>query len=218
MNPSNPSIHTAQVLPARAVVFLGIIGLHVLFGYLFASGMIATTVNWLRPPPDIQLIPLPDPPPPTDTPREPTATPTMFQANTTPLPDIPLINPEPDAGTITLPPELGTSGTLSAIPEPAPLPIRLVGRNVMPNTAEYYPPAEIRDGHEGTAEIRSCVDVNGRLDGTPTVETTSGRGPLDKAAVRLARDGKYARAMRGDTAVPNCYRFRVTFTLHGGDR
>jgi len=41
------------------------------------------------------------------------------------------------------------------------------------------------------------------------------REPLDKAAIRLARDGKYARAMRGDTPVPNCYRFRVTFTLNG---
>ena len=84
----------------------------------------------------------------------------------------------------------------------------------MPNTADYYPPGEIREGNEGTAEIRSCVDVNGKLDGTPTIAETSGRTPLDKAAVRLARDGKYARAMRGDTPVPNCYRFRVTFTLH----
>ena len=214
MNPSNPSIHTAQVLPARAVLFLGIIGLHVLFGYLFASGMIAMTVNWLRPPPDIELIRLPDPPPPPDTPRDPAATPTIFTAST-PLPEIPLINPEPDTGTITLPPSTETiGGPIAAIPDPAPLPIRLVGRNIMPSTADYYPSAEIRDGNEGTAEVRSCVDVNGRLDGTPTVEATSGRAPLDKAAVRLARDGKYARAMRGDTPVPNCYRFRVTFTLH----
>ncbi len=34
MNPSNPSIHTAQVLPARAVLFLGIIGLHVVMAFL----------------------------------------------------------------------------------------------------------------------------------------------------------------------------------------
>jgi TonB family protein len=85
----------------------------------------------------------------------------------------------------------------------------------MPNTADYYPANEIRLGKEGTAEVQSCVDVNGKLDGTPTVQATSGREPLDKAAIRLARDGKYARAMRGQTPIPNCYRFRVTFTLHG---
>ncbi len=29
----NPSIHTAQVLPARAVLFLGIVAAHVLLAY-----------------------------------------------------------------------------------------------------------------------------------------------------------------------------------------
>jgi TonB family protein len=97
---------------------------------------------------------------------------------------------------------------------PLPPPIRLVGRNVLPNTDNYYPASEIRAEHEGSAEVQSCVDVNGRLDGLPTIQASSGRAPLDTAAIRLARDGKYARAMRGDTPVANCYRFRVTFTLH----
>ena len=43
MNPSTPSIHAAQVLPARAVLFLGIIGLHVVFAYLFANGLTRET-------------------------------------------------------------------------------------------------------------------------------------------------------------------------------
>ncbi len=120
----------------------------------------------------------------------------------------------PDLGTITLPTSPPRRTGAAVAPPPTTPPIRLVGRNVMPNSADYYPANEIRMGKEGTAEVQSCVDVNGKLDGMPTIEATSGREPLDKAAIRLARDGKYARAMRGDTPVPNCYRFRVTFTLH----
>ncbi len=60
----------------------------------------------------------------------------------------------------------------------------------MPNTADYYPANEVRMGYEGTTEIRSCVNADGRLDGSPMVEATSGRPSLDKAAVRLAQDGE----------------------------
>jgi TonB family protein len=167
-------------------------------------------------PEDLTVVPIqPKPPTPIEE-RPKVLEPTLLTARTEPVTDdLPIINMEPDStSTITLPPEhVGISGPLVKA-DPAPLPIRLVGRNVMPNTADYYPPQEIREGNEGTAEVRSCVDTSGKLDGTPNIETSSGRPSLDKAAVRLAKDGKYARAMRGDMPVPNCYRFRVTFTLH----
>lgn len=209
----NPSIHTSQVLPARAILFFGIVAVHVLLAYAFASGLM-TTVTRILVPTDIEVIKLPDKPTP-DVDKPPEAKPTLYQAEA-PLPEIPDLNLPQDTTRIALPAESLVPPGPIAVPEPAaPPPIRMVGRNVMPNTADYYPPNEIRLGNQGTAEVRSCVDANGRLDGTPTIETTSGREPLDKAAIRLARDGKYARAMRGDTPVPNCYRFRVTFTLSG---
>lgn len=210
----NPSIQTAQVLPARAVLFLGIVAAHGLLAYAFASGLI-TTVTRVLLPDDIEIFKVPEPKPDEEA-GPPTPKPTLFQAEEAPLPEIPDINLASDATRIALPAEsLVTPGPVGA-PEPiAPPPIRIVGRNVMPNTADYYPANEIRLGKQGTAEVRSCVDENGKLAGTPTLEATSGREPLDKAAIRLARDGKYARAMRGDTPVPNCYRFRVTFTLGG---
>jgi len=208
----NPSIQTAHVLPARAVLFLGIAGFHGLLAYLFASGLITQTIKILRPDAPIQYIDVkqktPPPPPPA-----PMQRPTQLITSIDPLP-IPLINPEVELPATSEPPITSSIGPTAEPPAPLPPPIRLVGRNVMPNTADYYPPNEIRLGYEGTAEVQSCVDVNGRLDGTPTLEASSGREPLDKAAIRLARDGKYARAVRGDTPVPNCYRFRVTFTLH----
>jgi TonB family protein len=210
----NPSIQTAQVLPARAVLFLGIVAAHALLAYAFASGMI-TTVTRVLLPDDIEIFKVPESKPDEEV-APPATKPTLFQAEAAPLPEIPDINLAQDATRIVLPPESVAIPGPATMPEPfGPPPIHLVGRNVMPNTADYYPPNEIRLGKEGTAEVRSCVDENGKLAGTPTLEASSGREPLDKAAIRLARDGKYARAMRGDTPVPNCYRFRVTFTLRG---
>jgi periplasmic protein TonB len=209
----NPSIHVAQVLPARAVLFLGIAGFHALLAYAFASGLISTTIHILRPEKPIEFFEVTErnPPPP----PAPIPTPTRFIASIVDPTPLPPINPEVDPPPVASEPLATALIGPTAGPGPvAPPPIHLVGRNVMPATADYYPAAEIRFGHEGTTEIRSCVDVNGRLDGSPVVEASSGRPSLDKAAVRLAQDGKYARAMRGDMPVPNCYRFRVTFTLH----
>jgi TonB family protein len=210
----NPSIHTAQVLPARAVLFLGIAGFHALLAYLFASGLITQTIKILVPEPPMEFIDIEKNSPPLETTTPPPSAPPQFIAkidDPLPLPPInPIVDP-PVASEAISTPTAPTGPTFAFTPPP---PIRLVGRNVMPNTADYYPPNEIRLGQEGTAEVQSCVDEKGKLDGTPTVEATSGREPLDRAAIRLARDGKYARAMRGDTPVPNCYRFRVTFTLH----
>ena len=62
--------------------------------------------------------------------------------------------------------------------------------------------------------VRACVDERGKLTEAPVVETTSGSSALDNAAVRVAKDGRYAKSVKGDVAVPNCHRFRVTFTLH----
>lgn len=211
MNPTT-HVHAAQVLPARAVLFLGIAGFHGVLAYLFASGLIAQTIQILRPDPPIEYFDVKEKTPPPPAP-EPTRTPAQFTAAVVDPPPLPPINPPIDAPVASEPP-ITIAAILPPADPPAPPPIRLIGRNVMPNTADYYPAGDIRLGNEGTAEVRSCVNANGALDGSPTVEVTSGRSSLDRAAIRLARDGKYARAMRGDMPVPNCYRFRVTFTLH----
>jgi hypothetical protein len=45
------------------------------------------------------------------------------------------------------------------------------------------------------------------------VTQSSGDARLDKGAIGVARDGRYARAMRGDAYVPNCYGFRIIFAI-----
>lgn len=211
----NPSVQTSEVLPARAVLFLGILVFHVLLAYLFATGLIRTTVQMLVPPMDATIIP--DEPRQTPQPQieNPTLQPTTLITDVDP-PRI-RINEQEDPPVEPLLAQAAPDPQRYSPAEPVSVtepPLRMVGRNVMPNTEDYYPARDRRDGNEGTAQVRSCVNVNGRLDGTPTVESSSGRESLDSAAVRVARDGRYARAMRGDTPVPTCYRFRVTFTMH----
>lgn len=211
----NPSIHTAQVLPARAVVFLGIVAFHIVLAYLFANPLIRGVTHVLAPPIEGEIINVKPEPTPRNEPENPAFQPTTLITAVEPIHEI---NPPDErvaepllTGTISDPvlPDGGPEVASVAVPA-----LRLVGRNVMPNTEDYYPARDRRDGNEGTAEVRSCVGPNGRLDGTPTVESSSGRESLDNAAVRVARDGRYAKAMRGDSAVPNCYRFRVTFKMH----
>jgi periplasmic protein TonB len=211
----NSTVHTAEVLPPRAMLFLGIVALHAVLAYFFASSFTTAIIKILSPPMDAVIIT--DRPPPTP------------QSPPEPQPAIPepaeFVVPEPILNIVDPEERVVESMTARIARDPVPYvpsqppvveePIRLIGRNVMPNTQNYYPPHEIRTETEGATEVRACVDANGRLDGMPTVETSSGRASFDNAAVRVARDGRYARAMRGDTPVANCYRFRIIFSLGG---
>src|SRR3569833_2513348 len=124
----NPSIHTAQVLPARAVLFLGIAGFHALLAYAFASGLINQPIKILHPQ-DIELIPLP-PPETSQPPPPPVTQPTLLLSDV--VPDLALLdlNIEPDpATTITVQREtIATAGGPVETP-PTPPPISQVGRN-----------------------------------------------------------------------------------------
>jgi TonB family protein len=209
----NPTVHTAEVLPARAMLFLGIVGFHVLLATLLAKGMIQATIDVLRPPMEGTILPPAQPPAvPTHPVENPTIAPTTFIAAVEPV--IAINEPTDPASQPLLTSTEPQPFTPVQPVVPAEPPLRLVGRNVMPNTEDYYPAQERRQGFEGVAQVRSCVDANGRLDGTPVIESSSGRASFDNAAVRVARDGRYARAVRGETAVPNCYRFRVNFSMH----
>jgi TonB family protein len=210
----HPTVHTAQVLPPRALLFLAIVALHVLLAYFLTSSLMRATIQILVPPIIAEVVPERERPAPRpaiveprlDTPRVLSVPPLVDDI------ELPPDSPSPMRVTESLPepvpyvPEAPTSAD--------PPPLRLVGRNTMPNTEDYYPAQEKRLGLEGAAVVRACVNEVGKLDGVPAVEESSGRPAFDNAAVRIARDGRYARAMRGDTPVTHCYRFRVTFSLN----
>jgi TonB family protein len=206
------AIHTAEVLPPRAVLFLGIVAVHALLAYYLGNGLIRGVKNLIAPQPLVVKI--------DDRPIEVPRTP---PTNLNPRLDDPLYVPPPDVPAAPTYSETDTLTTTSVFPEPGPtagptsiaepLPVRLVGSNVIPNSESYYPAQDRRLGREGTAEVQACVSEQGVLSSTPKVQRSSGRASLDQAAVRLVGDGRFARAMRGDEPVPNCYRFRVSFTM-----
>jgi len=211
----NTNLHTAEVLPPRALLFLGIVALHVVFAWLLTSGLMRTTLQILLPNKPIDLIRI-------DEKKTPPAKPVIDQSEIlervpVPVPDdLPIPDPDvPPIITAAVPEVTGGTTITEGPPAVTEQPIRLVGRNVLPNAEAYYPPAKIRTGTEGSTVVRACVNENGKLmDGAPIVEGSSGYEDFDRAALRVARDGKYARSMKGDQAVPNCHRFRVSFTLH----
>ena len=201
----------SPALSQRAVMFLGIVAFHVVLIYLFASGLAATAIQLVIPQTEVSFIKDPpriDEPPP------------RIDATLTPPPELD-IGPVPDV------PNNGDDGGDTAItrtavafdPPAVPKgvervePIHLVGKNQLPNTEDYYPPSVRRDGIQGATEVTVCVDERGKRTGEPTVIRSSGDARLDKGALAVARDGKYARSARGETFVPNCYGFRIIFTF-----
>jgi TonB family protein len=205
------AIHTAEVLPPRAVLFLGIVAVHALLAYFLGNGLVRTVKNFITPP--VEVIPIKDR---LDVPvPQERLDPALRDPIYVPPSEVPGAPIDYEADSITTTsveptpyrPPVGPS----AIAEPPPL--RLIGRNVIPNSESYYPAQDRRLGREGTAEVQACVSPQGVLSSTPTVERSSGRMSLDQAAVRLVGDGRFARAVRGSEPVPNCYRFRVSFTM-----
>ena len=204
------SVRDSLSLSRRAVAIGSVMVMHAVIVYLFASGLGSRAIALVAPPIIGSVI---------DQPPTPALPP--------PLPPINLQRPifkivDP---VIAVTPDDPTGGTAISIdpgpisgpvdrgpPQPA-APIRLIGRNVLPNSEDFYPPGLRRQNIEGATNVRVCVDAAGIRQGEPTVELSSGNPLLDQGAVNVARAGKYARAVQGDMPVPQCYRIRIGFRL-----
>jgi TonB family protein len=189
----------------------GIIGLHILVIYLFATGLVikvlpnrveplvATVTDAPRPP--LEATPLPGP-------RLDTF---AIQIPSVPTP-VQTAPEDPPRDTILAP------DRPSAFADPGPLirdplPIRLIGQNRFPDSEDYYPSDLRRMGIEGAAIVQACVDEQGALRGNPVIERSSGNPRLDAGALNVARAGRYARSIQGTTQVPNCFHIRIGFRM-----
>jgi TonB family protein len=206
-------IHESAVLPPRAVTFLLIAAMHAAFAYLFISGLAQSAFKIDE---IIQVVPVPKQLPPVDPPKE-VLQPT-YQDPTVSV-------PEPDYADLSVPDEPSNAPFAEPVRETGPIadragtalpadPILVTGKHRLPNTQEYYPAHLIRQGVEGTADVQVCVDANGRLQGMPTILRSSGHAGLDRGAVNVARDGRYARSTQGGRPVPNCHSFRIIFDVN----
>ena len=202
---------TPQAMSRRTVALGGIAGLHVLVVYMFATGLA------------IKLLPAPVPPIKasiTEVPRDPPTVPPPPQPTLQDFHEIdsrvppPIVAPPPGEAGITVvstPPVPITRTIVEPVP---PAPIRALGPNHLPNTEDYYPADMRRQGIEGATIVQACVDERGVLvEGSPTIEQSSGHARLDAGALNVARAGHYARSMQGTTAVRNCFRFKVGFQM-----
>ena len=198
----------SDFLSRRALAFSGIAACHILIAYLLLTALVQPASRAADPPPLKVVLTKPDP--------EPVRTIDDIRphAPSPRLPDLPrdpVVSP-PDAAPLA--PEAvvdPAAGSGAAIPPAAP--IRTLGSNQLPNSEDYYPPDLRRLAVQGATNVRVCVDAQGTRVGDPVVEESSGNARLDLGAVNIARHGRYARAVQGDTPVGSCYRFRISFKI-----
>jgi len=204
-----------EFLPRRSVAVGGIIGAHLLVVYLLATGLMHTPLT--PDPPAIQLAPFAKPEPTvTQAPLAPTSV--SLDHPHVPPPDIPVVTPVAAAHPLEAPVIAdGPPAVRGADPAPPPA-LRILGKNYLPDTEDYYPPQEIRLGITGAAQVRVCVDERGGRLGEPALQESSGNANLDAAALNMARHGRYARALQGTQPVPTCFRFRIVFRQSGSAR
>jgi TonB family protein len=197
-----------DLLSRRAVAFSGIAAFHLLIAYLLLTALVQAPMP--VPDPSIKVTVKPEAGP-TPTPQWPDYHPRGLTDRIPVPPQPPSVAPpesSPQAPTAGMP--SASSGSAGIVAAP---PIRVIGTNQLPNTEDYYPPDMRRQNVQGATNLRVCVDAQGTRQGDPTIEESSGFAHLDAGAVSLAKHGRYARSMQGDTPVGNCFRFRITFKI-----
>jgi outer membrane biosynthesis protein TonB len=202
-------------LSRRTVAVLGILALHAVIIYGFATGLVHTVMTKLAPP--VTMYPThpktPEQPPPL-VPREPTFDRQIVKVER--VVDVGPLDSDNAPRDVTVTEQPQTPPIQQTVMPPAAV-NRVAGgpgRN-FPNTEDYYPPDTIRQGVMGSSTVRVCTDDRGRLTGDPALVQTSGTAALDRAALKLARagSGHYRASTEDGRAVSSCYPFRVTFTI-----
>jgi TonB family protein len=204
------SLLRAQLLPSRTLVAGAIVALHVVVAYFLVTGLIHQVLPPVEPRTQARVMIESTP-----APRDPLIKPQVL-FNHLPI-DQPRVPDPPVAPAQSPVPDTPFVANLSSPPEvpgvAVPADIHVLGRNQLPGTQDYYPPAKRRDGIEGVSDVRVCVDARGFRQGEPVLERSSGDADLDRGALNVARHGRYARAVQGGEPVSNCYRFRITFRI-----
>jgi TonB family protein len=79
---------------------------------------------------------------------------------------------------------------------------------------DYYPSASQSLQEEGQAIVRVCVTPAGKLEGKPSIQTSSGSPRLDAAALAWVREAlRFTPATERGVPVAACKGFRVNFRL-----
>jgi protein TonB len=203
--------HDSGYLTRRGGALVGIIVLHIFLIWAFATGLAQTGVKYVETILQTNVIQtekpkdLPPPPPPVDLKERP---PVQVIA-----PDINISVP------VDTPPPIQqvTTQRVEAAP-PAP-------RAIVPGTPvkitnqvdvnQYYPETSRRNGEEGRATVKICVNAAGKTDSTE-LATSSGFPLLDEAALKVAKLYRFKAATSEGKPVESCPTLPIKFTLKGG--
>jgi TonB family protein len=204
------SLVRVELLPSRTLAAGAIVALHVAAAYFLITGLIHEASPPAEPRTQAQVMieSTPAPRDPIIKPQVVPKHPRIYQPLVLDPPVTPVPSAMPDTPAIADP---FSPPAVTGVAVPAD--IHVLGRNQLPDTEEYYPPAKRRDGVEGASDVRVCVDAQGVRQGEPVLERSSGDAALDRGALNVALHGHYARAVQGGEPVPNCYRFRITFRI-----
>jgi protein TonB len=210
-------VHESNWASKRGLVFIGVVGIHVLLVWGLMNGFAMKIVEAVAPPIVTDLIEekmeeeAPPPPPP-------------------PKMELPPVEVPPPVVDITIPMETTTTALSNVTDKPqppAPPPpvaappvvrtaIRQNPRAQQPVLDDYYPAASKRLGEEGVARVKVCVNVNGRVE-SAELETTSGVARLDEAAVKVAKVYRLLPPTENGKPVPGCAPLPIRFQLTGSN-
>lgn len=214
-------VQQAGLLTGRQMTLAAVIGLHALvIGALITARMVPEII----PTPFMKVFRINEVKPPDPVPPEPVMVKEKVAQPVIQMPDpiienyviettqtlqaVPVQSGTETSSTVV---EQGSSGTVVAPPRVV---TELQFRITRP-TEEYYPPASIAMEEQGVSIVRVCVDAAGKINGQPTIQTTSGSKRLDQAAIRWARESlRFTPATENGVGVAACKGFRVNFNLH----
>ena len=168
------------------MVFVGIVIIHLLMIWAFASGLAHRVIAQMTQDVKVNIIDVqkkdekPPPPPKQDLERPPPVQ--------VPPPIVNIQIPvEAPAIVVTDKPVPPPPPRPIAPPTPA-TPLQFVRP---PNPDDYYPEQSKRAEETGSVVLQVCVSEASKLDGEPTVVTSSGYTRLDAAAITMLKDQKY---------------------------
>jgi protein TonB len=188
------------------MVFVGIVIIHLLMIWAFASGLAHRVIAQMTQDVKVNIIDVQKkdekPPPP---PKQDLEKPPPVQV---PPPIVNIVIPT------EAPPMVVTDKPVPP-PPPRPMapptpsqPIQFVHP---PDPDQYYPEQSKRAEESGSVVLQFCVGENSKLDGEPTVTTSSGYPRLDAAAITMLKDQKYKAAIYNGKPIRSCKPVKTTF-------
>jgi protein TonB len=209
---SFPSLHSWSSPRSWALAI--IVLLHAGFFWALTNGLSHKIVTVFKPQPPVYIPVDPKPAPPK--PIKPienvkftipkvTYVPPVVDLPSDEATDAPYVAPEPT------PPGDFTSAGDVAPPQPAIVQPRVDARRGL--SEPFYPPQEIRQGHEGTVVLSLHILADGRV-GEVKLERSSGYPKLDESALREAKRWRFVPGTRDGAPFAMWKQMPVTFRLN----